>query len=213
MRLVAEPSIPFALWLTLAVLAIAVWIWYSFTSRMTVSKKRRQLILALMAGCLSLPLILLLNLTWIQRIPPPAGKPVVHVVVDTSASMLTEDANGTQDEAGAEQTSRLQSATTIASDVATSMEDAFDVRLWTFNQGINASSADSISAPSETTSADDSSSAMAKTSRRASLFCYCPTGYTMLRNRLKSSKQPPKPRRWTFRSLHRPLAARSASKT
>ena len=36
MRLVAEPYIPFALWIALAVIAVAVWVWYVVSSRLPV---------------------------------------------------------------------------------------------------------------------------------------------------------------------------------
>ena len=80
MRLVAEPYLPFALWIALALLAVVVWVWYVMSSRLPVGRQVAWLIYGLMAATLALPLVVLLNLTWIENVPPPAGKPVVQVL-------------------------------------------------------------------------------------------------------------------------------------
>lgn len=125
MRLVAEPYIPFALWIALAFLAIIVLVWYGLTSRMATTRNRKATILALMGMTLALPLLVLLNLTWIENVPPPAGKPVVRVIVDTSASMLTPDVDGQ---------TRLSTAQAIASSAVSKLKSEFDVRVSTFDQ-------------------------------------------------------------------------------
>ncbi len=48
--------------------------------------------MALMAVAAAVPLVILLNPTWLERIPPPAGKPLLTILVDRSASMATRDA-------------------------------------------------------------------------------------------------------------------------
>ena len=48
-------------------------------------------IAVLMGIALALPLTILLNPTWHDRVPPPAGKPLLTVLVDSSASMATHD--------------------------------------------------------------------------------------------------------------------------
>jgi len=122
MRLVAEPHIPLALWLALAVVAIIAWGWYAWHWRPVVSKRTRLGILALMALSLALPLVVLLNLTWLQPVPPPAGKPVIHVLVDRTASMATNDAGS------ANGSSRFSEATRIANDLTSKLSAEFELR-------------------------------------------------------------------------------------
>ena len=130
MRLVAEPQIPFALWLALALLAAGVMLWYAFFNRISTGKTTRAIILGLMSLTLALPLLILLNLTWIQNVPPPAGKPVVRILVDTSASMATVD----QSESNSDQASRLNRAKQIAEEAATALSDQFEIRVSLFDQ-------------------------------------------------------------------------------
>lgn len=125
MHLIAEPYIPFALWLALVIAALVAMVWYGLTNKMSASRSRKILILGLMSATLSLPLIVLLNLTWIQNIPPPAGKPVVSVLIDTSASMACEDSTGQ---------SRLRRAEQIASSASSALSHQFDVRVSTFDR-------------------------------------------------------------------------------
>ncbi len=134
MRLVAEPHIPFAFWLALALLATGVMVWYAFFNRMSTTKTTRAIIVGLMSLTLALPLVVLLNLTWIQNVPPPAGKPVVRVLVDTSASMSTVDSS-TNDRSE----SRLDKARSIAEEAAASLSEQFEVRISLFDQTVVAS--------------------------------------------------------------------------
>lgn len=137
MRLVAEPHLPLALWLALAVAAFAVWAWYAWLWRPTLARPTRLVILALMALSIALPLIVLLNLTWLRPVPPPAGKPVIHVLVDRSASMAVQDAPGT---------SRYAQAAAIANDLDRNLTSEFELRFATIGlepvgvepQGLNA---------------------------------------------------------------------------
>ena len=141
MQLVAEPYIPFALWISLALLAAVVLTWYALTSRIAVGAWMRAAIVALMVMTVALPLILLLNLTWIEHVPPPAGKPVVRVLVDTSASMLTADVD---DE------TRLQAAQSIAAEAVEQLEDQFDVQVSTFDGKVKVSDVKSVAGVSAT---------------------------------------------------------------
>lgn len=135
MNLVAEPFIPFALWLAIALLAVAVLVWYGLTNKMAATRSQKMLILGLMATTLALPLIILLNLTWIQNVPPPAGKPVVRIVIDTSASMATEDASGQ---------SRLSEACQIAQLATAALQDQFDVRISSFDRILKTSDLETL---------------------------------------------------------------------
>ena len=141
MRLVAEPLIPFALWLVLALVAIVVLVWYAWTTKMAATRGTRAAIVALMSLAIALPLIVLLNLTWIQNIPPPAGKPVVRVLVDTSASMTTTDSD---EESNGE--TRLARAEAIATAATEALEDQFDVRVSTFDRTLLASDIENLKA-------------------------------------------------------------------
>jgi hypothetical protein len=66
----------------------------------------------------------LLNPTWIQRLPPPQGKPRLTVLVDRSASMAVADAAG-----GA---TRFASASQTVKDVQEKLGERFDVVVRTF---------------------------------------------------------------------------------
>ena len=71
MRLVAEPYLPFALWIALAVIAAAVWGWYVVSSRLPVAGKVAWSIYGLMAATLALPLLVLLNFCLLYTSPSP----------------------------------------------------------------------------------------------------------------------------------------------
>ena len=77
--LTVEPYIPLALWLPLTLLAGGLWMAYVLASRRRLQGRVRPLVLALMLVALALPLAILLNPTWIEPIPPPAGKPYLTV--------------------------------------------------------------------------------------------------------------------------------------
>jgi len=92
-QLVFDPRIPLALWVALAVAALIAWLGYAWMSRTRLPRPRRAWVLALMAATLTIPLAILLNPTWLEYLPPPAGKPRLTILVDTSASMATADAD------------------------------------------------------------------------------------------------------------------------
>jgi len=87
-----------------------------------------------MSVTLALPLLVLLNLTWIQNVPPPAGKPVVRVLIDTSASMATPDVDGQP---------RIARAQELAKEAASALGDQFEVRVSTFDQTLKTSDIES----------------------------------------------------------------------
>jgi len=84
-----EPQIPLALWVPLALAAAALLVAYGLAARDRLSRRRRAGVMALMTVALAVPLVVLLNPTWLERIPPPEGKPVLTILVDSSASMAT----------------------------------------------------------------------------------------------------------------------------
>jgi hypothetical protein len=124
-----DPRIPIALWLPLAVVSGMLLGLYGLASRKRLPAGRRLMVLVLMSAALALPLTILLNPLWIEPIPPPAGKPQLTVLVDSSASMATRDKGSTA--------SRFEAASLLA--LATeNLKDRFDVRLRTFAETTSA---------------------------------------------------------------------------
>ena len=123
-RLTFDPCIPLALWVPLALAAAGLLVAYALGSRGRMQGRRRRTILALMTVALALPLALLLNPTWINRVPPPPGKPLLTLLVDTSASMDVRDAGQNR--------SRYEEACRIAKTMAKGLDDRYEIRLRTF---------------------------------------------------------------------------------
>ena len=121
--IVLDPYIPLALWAPLALAAAALWAWYAAASRGRLAGRRRWEVLVLMAAAIAVPLAILLNPTWLEQVPPPAGKPLLTVLVDRSASMATEDAPQHQ--------TRYQAACRFAADLE-KLSDRYEVRLRSF---------------------------------------------------------------------------------
>ena len=151
MRLVAEPYIPFALWIALSVIAVAIWTWYVMSSRLPVKGRVAWAIYGLMAMTLALPLVVLLNLTWIENVPPPAGKPVVQVLVDASASMATEDVDGK---------SRYQAAIDVVREAESELSEQFDFRIQTFGQAVKPASQGELDSETATENETDVATAI-----------------------------------------------------
>src|SRR5262245_27128024 len=89
--LIFAPIIPIALWVVLAIAAAGLLIGCGLSLRGRLSRRRCAAVLTLMAVAVALPLVILLNPQWLERIPPPAGKPLLTVLVDVSASMAAGD--------------------------------------------------------------------------------------------------------------------------
>ncbi len=123
-RLVFDPIIPLALWLPLALAAASVLVAYYFSSRGRIGGKRRASVFSLMTLAVALPLAILLNPTWVEPLPPPAGKPRLTVLVDQSASMATTDIAGGK--------SRYVDAVRIADQMVGQLKSQFDVRIRSF---------------------------------------------------------------------------------
>ncbi len=131
-ELTFEPLISPTLWLTLAILAAALMAVYAARRPASLRRARWATVIALMSGGLLLVLLILLNPTWINETEPPAGKPLLTVLVDTSASMATSDAD--------ENRPRCEVAAELAQRLTRDLRRFFDVRLETF---------DSLIAPAE----------------------------------------------------------------
>ncbi len=78
-----------------------------------------------MAGVLVAPMILLLNPTWIEPIVPPAGKPLITVLVDATQSMQVDDVD---------KRTRWQAALEMADEVKQAAGAEFDVSVVRFGR-------------------------------------------------------------------------------
>ena len=123
--LVFEPLIPMALWAALALVGIVLLVVYGRSSFARLSRLRWAVMMALMGAAVALPLAILLNPLWLERIPPPAGKPSLTILIDGTQSM----AHGDGTHGGS---SRFQEAERIATVISDRLGNRYDVHLRTF---------------------------------------------------------------------------------
>ena len=126
-QIALEPYIPLALWVPLALAAAGLLAWYALSSRRRLARRRWWGVITLMSLAVAIPLVILLNPIWLERIPPPAGKPLLTVLVDHSPSMETRDSEGGK--------SRYEVACRIAGRMKSELEDRYEVRTRTFASG------------------------------------------------------------------------------
>jgi hypothetical protein len=119
-----RPYIPLMLWVPLALVTVALLVAYGVASRGRLTPSRWWKVIALMSTVVTIPLILLLNPTWVRTAPPPEGKPVLTVLIDRSPSMATTDEEGGK--------SRLQLAIEAATILGEELGDKYDVRYRAF---------------------------------------------------------------------------------
>lgn len=86
-----DPKIPMTLWWALALAAIATIGFYALRKQWSVQPIQRILLTCLLAAGLIGPLVIALNPTWVETIPPIPGNPLITVLVDGTMSMRTED--------------------------------------------------------------------------------------------------------------------------
>ncbi len=120
------PIIPTAVWTALAVAAAVLLVIYATRRPRSIGRARWAVIVVLMTAAVSLPLVVLLNPTWMQRTDPPGGKPLLTVLLDVSLSMNVDDT---------ESGTRFENARQVASAAASELDQEFDVRLMTFDRG------------------------------------------------------------------------------
>jgi hypothetical protein len=132
-----EPLIGPAAWVTLALVGLAAMSWYAWHRPAACPAARWRAACALMFAGLAAALTILLNPTWIEPIPPPAGKPLLTVLVDSSASMATTDSSDGR--------TRYAAVAEAASQVAGELERQFEVRLRTFAAAPAAAGVDDLS--------------------------------------------------------------------
>ncbi|MBS0263142.1 MAG: VWA domain-containing protein [Planctomycetes bacterium] len=124
--LIFDPLISATVWVVAALLTGAVLVAYAWKRPSGISRLRWgaiQFWVALGAAAL---LIVLLNPSWQIRIPPPAEKPRLAILIDESASMSTSDLGPDK--------SRFEVATEIAEVCAAKLAETYDVDVRTFSK-------------------------------------------------------------------------------
>src|SRR4051794_10788928 len=121
-----EPLIPSSLWLACAAVSFAALAWYAMRRPSVIEARRWWTTIALTAAGLALVLGVLLNPTWVEKVPPAGGKPTLTVLVDASASMATPDGPGGK--------ARYAAAAETARRAVDRLGGKFDVRVETFGE-------------------------------------------------------------------------------
>src|SRR3954466_15573911 len=88
-----EPLIPPSLFAFIAVAGAVVLALYAFGRRSAASPGRWAAIVSMMAAGFVIVLAVLLNPVLVRPLPGPPGKPTLTILVDSSASMATNDCN------------------------------------------------------------------------------------------------------------------------
>jgi hypothetical protein len=136
-----DPKIPLGLWWALAALSAVAIALYAMRRNWDMSPTRRTIVTTLMGLGLVGPLLIALNPTWIEPIPPPPGQPVLSVLVDGTMSMQTADA------AKGSTATRWQTAIEAANRVQG--DSQIEVRRFAFDNELHG-----LPSPSETNSTD-----------------------------------------------------------
>jgi hypothetical protein len=124
-----EPLIPGSLWMALAVVGLALLTWYALRRPEAVRRGRWMVVILLMGAAMATVLGVLLNPTWVTELPPPAGKPLLSVLVDDSGSMSVPDGGGGTNRDG---DTRYEVAATLAQSLSSSLSNQFDVQVRIF---------------------------------------------------------------------------------
>ncbi len=86
-----DPQIPIGLWWAIALAGAGAVLWYAVRQHWSVPRWRRVTLTLLLSLGLVGPLLVALNPTWVQTIPPVPGNPMLSVLIDGTLSMQTED--------------------------------------------------------------------------------------------------------------------------
>jgi hypothetical protein len=135
-----DPLIPPALWLTLAAAAAVLVAVYGWRRPEVVPRRRWAWIMSLSSLGMAIVLVVLLNPTWVEPAEPPAGRRVLTVLVDATASMATPDAGDKQ--------TRYAASARLAAEFAKQLGSRFDVRAFTFADKPTAAEITSLEAKS-----------------------------------------------------------------
>src|SRR5438067_9927550 len=131
-----EPLVPASLFAFIAVVGAALLAVYALRRPGSVPRWRWRAIVAMMIGGFVLVLITLLNPALVRPLPGPAGKPMLTVLVDSSASMATADCAGGS--------GRFAAAAQIAANLASQLKDSYDIRVRSFADAPTAADAASL---------------------------------------------------------------------
>ncbi len=86
-----DPKIPMSLWWALAVLSGVVVIYYAVRRQWSVAPAQRVLLTMMLGLGVVGPLLIALNPTWVETVPPVPGNPLLTVLIDRTMSMQTKD--------------------------------------------------------------------------------------------------------------------------
>ncbi len=125
-----EPRIPISLWWILVLVCAAALTAYWFRRDHSLSNLRRTLLTVLLGLSVVGPLLIALNPTWVEEIPPTPGKPLVSVFVDQTMSMDITDVDERPNQ------TRHQTAITAAQQIGEST-DTVDVRKSAFDSDVH----------------------------------------------------------------------------
>ncbi len=128
MTLTYEPLISPTLWLTLALVLAGLLVWYGWNRPWGIGLPRWAAIITLMGLSGAALLAILLNPTWLERIPPPKGKPRLVIVVDESASMAATDMPDGR--------SRFAHAVDITKTCLDKLSDRFELGVTSFSNNV-----------------------------------------------------------------------------
>ena len=125
-----EPRIPITLWWSLFAVCIVALVSYWIRRDHSLGTWQRSLLTVLLGLSIVGPLLIALNPTWLEEIPPAPGKPLVMVYLDQTMSMDITDV----DDRPAQ--TRHQSALWAAQQIGESTETV-DVRKSAFDSDIH----------------------------------------------------------------------------
>ncbi len=125
-----EPRMPISLWWILVFACTAALTAYWFRRDHSLSNFRRTVLTILLGLSVVGPLLIALNPTWVEEVPPTPGKPLVSVFVDQTMSMDISDVDERPNQ------TRHQSAITAAQQIGEST-DTVDVRKSAFDSDVH----------------------------------------------------------------------------
>ncbi|MFN9640969.1 MAG: hypothetical protein ACK56W_13305 [Pirellula sp.] len=136
-----EPRIPMPLWWGIVFVSIAVLAMYWARPSLSLSVWQRTLFTILFGVGLVGPLLIALNPTWVEELPPFAGKPSLLVLIDQSMSMDIADVpslpDATRLAAAQKLTSAIQSTETVDVEKGVFDEELRSAESMTMDIGVN----------------------------------------------------------------------------
>lgn len=168
-----EPRIPITLWWSLVVVCAAALTAYWFRRDQSLSSWRRSFLTLLLGLSVVGPLLIALNPTWVEEIPPTPGKPLVTVYVDQTMSMDISDVDDRPNQ------SRHQSAILAAQEIGEST-DTVDVRKNAFDSDIHV-----LVVPESNAKSPDSNASQTQRGHRSDLSSVLREG---IRNNIESGQ-------------------------